>query len=220
LPPLLKLIMTTAEIATHSEAINLLSSMFLCKPSKEAVQNWKTALGEDASIVLRELKKAVFKINTSSEDEIEELVWDYTRLFIGPYKLPCPPWESVYTSPKKLMMQDAAEQVSNIYREMGLAIGSDDVMPDHIGAELNFLGVLFGKINDEPGKKDVCVGVMRKFLAEHLNQWTPRFLSDMEASADSAFYKSLAKATGAILQSIDGQCRLHFPKKEQLAFLK
>jgi TorA maturation chaperone TorD len=204
LPPLLKLTMTTAEIATPSEAINLLSSMYLCKPSKETVQNWKGALDGDASIFLRDLKKSVFEIDTSSEDEIEELVWDYTRLFIGPYKLPCPPWESVYTSPKRLMMQDAAEQVSNIYREIGLAIGSGDVMPDHIGAELNFLGVLFGKINEEPEKRDSYVSIIEKFLEEHLNQWAPRFISDMEKSADSAFYKALAKATGDILHGIGG----------------
>ena len=182
----------------------MLSSMYLCKPSPAAVQNWKGALGEDASIFLQDLKKAVSEIDTSSEEELEELACEYTRLFIGPYKLPCPPWESVYTSPKKLMMQDAAEQVSNIYREMGLAIGSGDVMPDHIGAELNFLGVLFGKMNEEPENKEAYVGIMQKFFEEHLNQWVFRFTSDMEESTDSAFYKALAKATGDILHGIGG----------------
>jgi TorA maturation chaperone TorD len=46
------------------------------------------------------LKGALDAINLESEEELEELLWDYTRLFIGPYHLPCPPLESVYTSPK------------------------------------------------------------------------------------------------------------------------
>jgi TorA maturation chaperone TorD len=196
--------MTTAEIATPGEAIGLLSSMYLCPPSRKAVQHWKKALADDASIFLYDLKKAIISVDLNSEKEMEDLLSEYTSLFIGPYKLPCPPWESVYTSPKRLMMQDAAEQVSNIYREMGLTIGSGDVMPDHIGAELNFLGVLFGKMDEEPEKKDAYVGIMEKFLEEHLNQWVFQFISDMEESADSAFYKSLARVTGAILHGIGG----------------
>src|SRR5574340_779574 len=130
--------MMTAEIVTPSEALELLSSMYLCKPSMTVIENWKIALSEDASVFLHELKEAVSEISTSSNAEFEELLWEYTRLFIGPYKLPCPPWESVYTSPKRLMMQDSADQVMQLYREAGLSIETTNVMPDHIGAELNF----------------------------------------------------------------------------------
>ena len=134
--------MLTAEMVTPSEALKLLSSMYLCQPAREAVESWKAALAEDSSIFLDDLKKAVNGIDTTSDEQLDELLWEYTRLFIGPYRLPCPPWESVYTSPKKLMMQEAADQVLLLYREAGLTINTADVLPDHIGAELNFLAVL------------------------------------------------------------------------------
>jgi TorA maturation chaperone TorD len=193
--------MTTA-IMDPAMPLGLLSSMFLCKPTRDGINVWRKLLSEDASIFMRELKEAVGKIDTDSEREIEDLVWEYTRLFIGPYKLPCPPWESVYTSSKKLMMQEAAGQVQEIYGECGFVINSADVMPDHIGAELNFLSILFNKMNAEIDKKDIYLKIARTFWEEHTMKWMPQFTRDMEEAADSLFYKTLAQTTRKLTEII------------------
>ncbi len=176
--------------------------MYLCKPSREALENWKTALSGEASLFLGELKNAINKIDTTSEAELEELLWEYTRLFIGPYKLPCPPWESVYTSPKRLMMQDAAGQVRELYDEAGLAINTDKVMPDHIGVELNFFAVLLQRTHSGPGNKEEHVKRTEKLLNEHLLKWTPDFTRDMEDAAETPLYKALARTTKRLIDFI------------------
>ena len=180
----------------------MMSSMYLCKPSREALENWKAALSGEASLFLDELKKAINEIDATSEAELDELLWEYTRLFIGPYKLPCPPWESVYTSPKRLMMQDAAGQVQALYAESGLAINTDDVMPDHIGVELNFLAVLLQRIQSEAGSKEEETGRADKFLNEHLLKWAPQFTRDMEDAAESSFYRAVARATREVVDLV------------------
>ena len=180
-----------------------MSSIYLCKPSKEAIENWRALLAEDTTIFLQDLKNATDKIDTNSEKQLEDLLWEYTRLFIGPYRLPCPPWESVYTSPKKLMMQEAAAEVQNIYRATGLTINTSDIMHDHIGAELNFLSILFLRINTEVGGKNDYIKIAEKFLNEHLMKWVPQFTCNMEEAADSLFYKALARATRNVLVSIN-----------------
>ena len=190
--------MNTALITEHPEAIALLSSMYLCKPSREVIENWQIALAEDRSGLLDDLKKAIAKTDVSSQKELEELLWDYTRLFIGPYKLPCPPWESVYTSPKRLMMQEAADQVNKLYKEAGLEINSNDVMPDHIGAELNFLAVLLQKALSQT-EKDFYMGIAGRFLAEHLLKWLPNFTKDLEDAAEAPMYKALARTTRNVI---------------------
>lgn len=190
--------MNTALITEHPEAIALLSSMYLCKPSREVIENWQIALAEDRSGLLDDLKKAIAKTDVSSQKELEELLWDYTRLFIGPYKLPCPPWESVYTSPKRLMMQEAADQVDRLYKEAGLTISTDDVMPDHIGAELNFLAVLLQKALSQT-EKDFYMGIAGRFLDEHLLQWLPNFTKDLEDAAETPLYKALARTTRNVI---------------------
>ena len=189
-------------MVTPSEALELLSSMYLCKPSMTAIENWKTALSEDASVFLHELKEAVSEINTSSNAELEELLWEYTRLFIGPYKLPCPPWESVYTSPKRLMMQDSADQVMQLYREAGLSIESPDVMPDHIGAELNFLALLLQRAHTATDDREQFMRMTDKFLNDHILKWVPEFTRDMENESETRFYKALARVTRNVTELI------------------
>ncbi len=187
---------------TISKPLGLLSSIYLCKPSKQAIENWRALLAEDTTISLQELKDAIKKIDASSHKELEDLLWEYTRLFIGPYKLPSPPWESVYTSPKRLMMQEAADEVQNIYRAAGLTVNSRDIMPDHIGTELNFLSILFQRINTDGGGTNDYINIAEKFLNEHLMKWVPQFTRDMEEAADVLFYKALARMTRNVLVSI------------------
>lgn len=194
----------TTTIMNPSKALSILSSMYLCRPTKENIETWKQLLEKDDSGFMYDLRIALKEIDVNSERELDKLLWEYTRLFIGPYRLPCPPWESVYTSPKRLMMQEAADKVIKIYHETGLAISSADVMPDHIGAELNFLAVLFQKMNDDSEGNGGSLRIIERFLNEHLKRWVPRFVSDMERSADSALYKALARVTGEIILIIGG----------------
>jgi TorA maturation chaperone TorD len=177
----------------------LLSSMYLCKPSKEAVGDWRALLREIASPFLNGLREALDGIHPDSEREMEDLLWDYTKLFIGPYKLPCPPWESVYTSPKRLMMQEAYDAVSDLYRQAGLSIGDPNVLQDHVGAELSFLAVLYGKMETVPESAHDYRELAERLLGDHLRKWIPAFSLDLERSTDSQFYKALARATRGMI---------------------
>lgn len=192
----------TEETVTPADTLGLLSSMYLCKPSVAAINGWKTALACDESIFLKELREAVIGINTESEQEVEALLWEYTRLFIGPYKLPCPPWESVYTSPKRLMLQDAADQVLQAYREAGLSISTPDVMPDHIGAELYFLALLLQKLHTETDRRELLLKTINNFMQAHIVRWVPEFSRDLKKSAETGFYKALGHITGNLVDFV------------------
>jgi len=173
----------------------MLSSMYLCKPTREALAHWGALLREDAPPVLEDLREVLYGLDLESEQTMEDTLWEYTRLFIGPYKLPCPPWESVYTSPKRLLMQEAYDAVSDFYRQAGLEVGDPSVLQDHVGAELSFLAVLYGKMESEPEENPRYGEMAERFLVEHLKKWVPAFTTDMERAADSQFYKTLARAT-------------------------
>jgi TorA maturation chaperone TorD len=100
------------------------------------------------------------------------------------------------------MMQDAAGQVRELYDEAGLAINTDEVMPDHIGVELNFFAVLLQRTHSGPGNKEEHVKRTEKLLNEHLLKWAPDFTHDMEDAAETPFYKALAKATRRVIDFI------------------
>ena len=184
-----------ANFINPSGALQLLSSMYLCKPSPEAVTGWTSLLGADTPGLLDDLKGALRGIDTTSDGTMEDLLWDYTRLFVGPYKLPCPPWESVYTSQKKLMMQDAADEVKKAYAEFGLILDDPAVMPDHVGAELNFLALVYERADGEAERPSDGTRIGEAFLNDHLMKWVPRFTEDMEMAAEAMLYKTLARTT-------------------------
>ena len=179
----------------QSKVCKLLSNMYLCSPTKRAIENWKSLLSEDIPDFMLDFKNAIDAIDINSKQELEDLLWEYTRLFIGPYKLPCPPWESVYTSSKKLMVQEAYDEVRDFYKELGLTVNDPDIMPDHIGVELNFISVLFEKMNDESERRLYYMDIANRFIDEHLMKWVPQFTQDMENAANSSFYKTLAQVT-------------------------
>jgi TorA maturation chaperone TorD len=93
------------------------------------------------------------------------------------------------------MMQDAYDEVREFYSLFGVEIGNADVMPDHIGAELNFLAILFDRMASETGIKNQYKGLAETFLMFHLRNWVPRFTADMEEASKTNFYKTLAKKT-------------------------
>lgn len=57
------------------------------------------------------------------------------------------PFESVHTSPKRLMMQEARDEVLAVYRSEGLdKLPSWKESEDHIALELEFMAVLGDRI--------------------------------------------------------------------------
>jgi TorA maturation chaperone TorD len=177
--------------------------MYLCKPDRETLDSWRALLSEAVPDILSDLKDALEKIDMASDSELEDLLWEYTRLFIGPYKLPCPPWESVYTSPKRLMMQEAYDEVRDYYNKAGLTVNNQGIMADHIGAELNFLTVVLQKAHSDPEKEQYYRDLTRGFLDEHVIRWIPQFARDMEDAADLSFYKTLARVTRSMIDLIE-----------------
>ncbi len=179
----------------QSKIYNLLSSLYLCQPTKAVIQNWKALLFGNTPPSVLVLKKIIDKIDLNSDQELEDLLWEYTRLFIGPYKLPCPPWESVYTSSKTLLMQEACDEVKSTYGEIGLTVNNPDIMPDHIGIELNFLALLYEKMESNHEKRLYYMAMAKRFLHEHLRKWILQFTVDMEKAAGTFFYRTLAQVT-------------------------
>jgi len=188
----------------RSGVLKLLSSMYLCKPSRETITGWMSLLCEDGT-GLDGLGDALNGIDTASDRILEDLLWDYTRLFIGPYKLPCAPWESVYRSQARLMMQDAADDVRRIYSAFGLSVEETGVMPDHIGIELNFLALVYERAGEGSENQSDCVRIGKMFMDDHLTKWVPQFTTDMEMAAEAHLYKALARATRNTLELLNAR---------------
>jgi TorA maturation chaperone TorD len=131
-------------------------------------------------------------------DDPEELLVDYTRLFLGPVDARARPYGSVWLGSDKLTMQDSTMAVLALYDEGGFDIAEDfRELPDHIAAELEFLYLLLFKASRGASAEEAAtLAVLRsRLLGEHLGNWAGPFTEAMTAGAQCAFYRELAALT-------------------------
>ena len=129
----------------------------------------------------------------------------YTKLFIGPAKLPAPPWESVYATGEPLLFQESTLAVRDAYRRAGYAAaGSPHEADDHLAVELDFMATLAADASAafEAGDEERCadlLAVQRDFLREHLLTWVGAFAERLAGSAgDGAFYPRFAELAALV----------------------
>jgi anaerobic sulfite reductase subunit A len=141
-------------------------------------------------------------LGNMAESTLTDLAVEYASIFLGVRgKDSAFPYESVYTSSERKVMQEARDQVLKIYREEGLCRAEDFYEPeDHIALELEYMAYLCRKqaealrIND----KWAAIGNLNKqkdFLEKHLMIWVPTFCTDIQRIAQADFYKAIAKIT-------------------------
>ncbi|HWR08053.1 molecular chaperone TorD family protein [Sporomusa sp.] len=141
-------------------------------------------------------------------DPVTELAVDYARVFLGAGiagDAAAYPYESIYTSPKRLIMQDARDQVMAVYRAKGLNKAETlDFPEDHIALELEFMahlchGTQQALVTQDWSAVSVCLKEQMDFLAQHLLNWVPAFCADIGKYAETEFYKAVAKVTHGYL---------------------
>lgn len=130
-----------------------------------------------------------------------DLAADYNRMFLGMGPHPVAPYESVYTSPEGLLMQDARDEVLAAYHAQGLDAPDDFNLPeDHLALECAFVAELADRTAAacERGDDDAAaqlIAIQRAFVEKHLAAWVPAFCDDVDSQAREPFYRGLAALT-------------------------
>lgn len=143
------------------------------------------------------------------DNTITELAVDYVKTFIGNTNEldgAAFPFESVYTSEKRLLMQEARDEVLAIYRAYGLdksLIWKEG--EDHIALELEFIKILSERTakalrSGNESNAFTLLTTQKNFLEDHLGAWVPMLTVDMRHFAKTDFYKGLADITDGFLE--------------------
>lgn len=143
------------------------------------------------------------------DDSVTELAIDYVNTFIGhgvnafsaAY-----PFESVHTSERRLLMQQARDEVLAIYRANNLKKGKWNEGEDHIALELEFMQIMSQRTAEalRAGNEDEAISLLKtqhNFLEDHLINWVPMLVSDMLKFAKTDFYRGTAELTLGFLES-------------------
>ncbi len=213
----------TAEAATMDELINLneqraatyglLSRLFRVEIDEELLEQLRgmrfPASTGNSDVDEGYLRFARYLSNTW-DNSLTDLAVDYVRVFIGhgvDAFSAAYPFESVYTSEKRLLMQDARDEVLAIYRAAGLdKKESWKEGEDHVALELEFMQVLANRTTDalKKGDEDEAAALLttqQNFLNDHLASWVPMMTADMKRFAKTDLYLGLAYLTDGYLDS-------------------
>ena len=140
------------------------------------------------------------KSGTSIQLDGDGLEIEYNRLFVGPARVPCPPYESVHVKDRPemelgLVLGPSAADVKRKYSEAGLVVSeSFRDLPDHIGVELEFMWFLCDReLNSkDDGDAEKWRRLERDFLASHLEPWAGQFAAKVLGSTSSPYYRLAA----------------------------
>lgn len=113
------------------------------------------------------------------------------------------PWESAYTSSKKLLFQVETLEVRNAYRAFGyLPQMYPKVADDHIALECAFLAQLAQKQLDAEGEEfQHLVEGQLGFLRDHLLKWIDQYVCDMRNDAPGSLYEITASALASFARA-------------------
>jgi TorA maturation chaperone TorD len=158
-----------------------------------------------------------------SEGALAGLKQEYMDLFAVPGGRYVMPFEDVYRGrtvdgrqQRGPLLGERAVAVKRAYREAGAAIEQAcRELPTHVGVELAFMDFLCEReAAAVPGEDDTAhlnggnartgtAGAYRalqhRFLENHLARWYPELGEAIGAKAKGAFYRGLARLTGAVL---------------------
>lgn len=140
------------------------------------------------------------------EESIQMARDDYFRLFIGPYSLPAPPWESVYRGKEHALFDFPTFEVRQLFRQFGFEIEKKPNQhveaDDHIAFELEFMILLIEKTLQEKNEKTRRTLLMgqKNMVEEHLALWMPQFTGDIKNNANSTLFLGIADLLNDFIQ--------------------
>ncbi len=142
----------------------------------------------------------------ASETIYNRLHWDFTRMFIGPYELQAPAWESAYLNKERLLFQEETLKVRLAYLKYAfLPKHFQHEADDHLGLELDFMYQLSVMVLEkcEKSQQDELRDIVedqQRFLQEHLLRWVPNFQQNVCQHSDTEFYRGMSRILHGFLR--------------------
>lgn len=141
---------------------------------------------------------------TFNAADLQTLLVDHTRLFVGPSTPAVMPYASFWLTEDASQRHEATMKVLELYADGGFDINDDfRELPDHLAAELEFLYLLVFARNHATSKEErlSATALHRRFIVEHLDCWLDGFATAVSEQAQCTFYRELAALTRRFVRS-------------------
>ena len=190
------------EAAAREDLCRFLSACFYEPGPEFAEENLFDSMLAAATRIDPELADLVRKLSDAfAAQDLQTLLVDYTRLFLGPVQALASPYGSSWLKAPAQTEENPPPAVLELYSAGGMETDTEFMeLPDHIAVELEFLYLLTFNGNEarRTGQLDELSAteqLEKEFLAEHLGAWVGPFAAAVKSGAETAFYCQLAELT-------------------------
>jgi TorA maturation chaperone TorD len=121
---------------------------------------------------------------------------EYTRLFIAASpRVIAPPYGSFYLGKEGLDSEKTLSEVLGFYHKADF-IPREDLHPDHVTDELEFMGILAGEESQASGNGKIKLEEMQmNFLSRFILPWVPTFCQKVAEHCRYPFYCDVSNLT-------------------------
>ena len=195
-------------LAARADLARLLAACFYEPGPEFAEERLFVSMAQAAARIDPSLAEAAGRLGEAfAAGDAQELLVDYTRLFVGPTGALAQPYGSVWLEDGSSLMRESTVAVNALYDEGGFELAEDfRDLPDHVAAELEFLYLLLFRRaeaarNADPAAAERFAQTQRRFLDEHLGRWVAPFTAAVRDGAQTAFYRGLGGLTESFVRS-------------------
>lgn len=138
--------------------------------------------------------------------EFESMKYEFNRLFVGPASPKAPPYESVYLSPDRLVMQEQTLTVRKMYHKEQLAsLGQGHEPDDFIGTELEFMAYLLSRAiramqHDELAQASYYLDFYEEFCNKHSRLWWKLFAQAIDQATTHPVFLAVSRVLLSVNQ--------------------
>ena len=196
---------------TRAAFCRFLASLYLYELTDEQIEAFAhIEVAGDGTLIDEGLRTIKEYLRHRHGGTRQELAVDYARVFLGAGsydRILAPPYESVFTSEERILMQDARDGAVTYYRRAGLDLPADNTTPeDHLGFELQFAAALADNANEALAADDgetfaEVVSLARSFFVHHQQNWLPALCEAIDEFAETDFYRGVAQMTRGYVES-------------------
>ena len=172
----------------------LLGQNLYCRPSNENKQIRDNLTQLPELLNWPDKNKIANLVQALPALDVEDLEYQFSVLFEGQGRMPCPPWGSVYLDKDNIVFGETTAEYRNFLRQNGLEIKSESKEPeDQFGLMLLALSQLLEKGEAQAGME---------LITEHLMPWGTRYLELLEKNEVSQYYAIIAQITQDLFDSL------------------
>ena len=204
------------EASARADLCRFLSACYYEPAPEFAEENLFHSMLVAAASIHPDLADSARKLGEAfAAQDLQTLLVDYTRLFLGPMQALASPYGSSWLSAPVQTEENPPLAVLDLYSAGGFEIDEEfRELPDHVAVELEFLYLLIFNKNQasQAGNMDdltLTELLQRRFLGEHLGVWMGPFAAAVKAGADTAFYRELAALTERFVRMEEGALSVH-----------